>query len=41
VLGWLDFRFGDDDWRSGRPNLARWYERFAARPSMQATIPYA
>jgi len=41
ALGWLDFRWGDDDWRKGRPNLARWYEGFAARPSMQATIPRA
>lgn len=36
ALSWIDFRgvyaFGD-----GRPRLAAWYARFAARPSMRAT----
>ena len=32
-----DFRFAADDWRAGRPNLARWYDSFRVRPSMQAT----
>ncbi len=41
TLGWLDFRYGDDDWRKGRPKLAAWYEKFSARPSMQATMPQA
>lgn len=41
ALGWLDFRFGDDPWRSGRPRLTRWYETFSARPAMQATQPSA
>ncbi len=41
ALGWLDFRYGDDDWRKGRPQLTRWYEQFSARPSMQATVPSA
>ena len=41
ALGWLDFRFGDDNWRSSRPQLARWYEQFSARASMQATVPKA
>jgi len=39
ALGYLDFRFGDDRWRDGRPGLAAWYESFAERPSMQATQP--
>lgn len=39
ALGYLDFRFSDEPWRPGRPQLARWYEGFAARPSMQATVP--
>jgi len=39
ALGYLDFRFGDLDWRSPQPGLARFYDRFAARPSMQATRP--
>jgi len=41
ALGWLDFRYGDDDWRRGRPQLARWFEQFSQRPSMQATMPSA
>ncbi|MEO0503663.1 MAG: glutathione S-transferase C-terminal domain-containing protein, partial [Pseudomonadota bacterium] len=38
-LGYLDFRHGDRDWRKGRDALAKWYDGFAARPSMQATAP--
>lgn len=39
TLGYLDFRFAADDWRRGRPTLAAWYEKFAARPSMASTMP--
>ena len=39
ALGWLDFRYAADDWRAGRPRLAAWFERFAARPSMATTVP--
>jgi glutathione S-transferase len=39
ALGYLDFRFAADAWREGRPKLARWYEGFAKRPSMAATVP--
>jgi glutathione S-transferase len=39
ALGWLDFRYAADDWRAGRPALAAWFERFAARPSMATTVP--
>ena len=39
ALGYMDFRFADDNWRGSRPKLAKWYEGFAARPSMQATVP--
>lgn len=39
ALGYLDFRFAHDPWREGRPRLAAWFERFDARPSMQATRP--
>jgi glutathione S-transferase len=39
ALGYLDFRFGDLEWRKGRPGAAAWFERFAARPSMTATAP--
>lgn len=41
ALGYLDFRFAEEPWRAGRPGLARFYERAAARPSMQATRPSA
>jgi glutathione S-transferase len=41
ALGYLDFRFGDLNWRASHPGLAAWYAAFAARPSMQATIPTA
>lgn len=36
ALAWLEFR-DLPDFRAGRPRLARWYEAFSARPSMQAT----
>lgn len=39
ALGYLDFRFAADEWRATRPGLTAWYEAFAARPSMQDTIP--
>jgi glutathione S-transferase len=39
ALGYLDFRFAADDWRKGRPALAKWFEGFAKRPSMASTVP--
>jgi glutathione S-transferase len=39
ALGYLDFRFADENWRAARPKLAGWYADFAQRPSMQATVP--
>lgn len=39
ALGWLEFRAVVPDWRDGRPNLAGWYETFAARPAMTETVP--
>jgi glutathione S-transferase len=40
TLGWLVFRdLGAP--LAGRPHLARWYAKFAERPSMQATAPRA
>jgi glutathione S-transferase len=38
-LGYADFRLGSRDWRAGRLGLAAWFERVAARPSMDATRP--
>jgi glutathione S-transferase len=39
ALGYLDFRFAHHDWRAGRPALAAFYARYAARPDMVATDP--
>ena len=39
TLGYLDFRFSSIDWRSPHPNLARHYEKLAARPSFVDTKP--
>ncbi len=39
ALGYLDFRFPDNDWRSGREALDTWYSRFSERPSMLDTRP--
>ena len=39
ALGYLDFRFAAEPWRDGHPTLARWYDRFAKRPSMATTVP--
>ncbi|MCC7484999.1 MAG: glutathione S-transferase [Burkholderiales bacterium] len=39
VLGYLDFRFPDWDWRTGRPRLVQWYETAARRPSVRDTAP--
>jgi glutathione S-transferase len=39
ALGYLDFRFGDRDWRGGHPALALWHAQFEMRPSARATIP--
>ncbi|MGZ5091626.1 MAG: glutathione S-transferase family protein [Burkholderiales bacterium] len=39
VLGYLDFRYADIDWRARHPRLARWYGSFSARLSMTNTLP--
>jgi len=39
TFAWLEFRKPLGDIREGRPNLTAFYERFAARPSMTATVP--
>jgi len=41
ALGYLDFRYPAFDWRGGHPALARWFETFNQRPSMQVTLPHA
>jgi glutathione S-transferase len=39
MLGYLDFRFPNDGWRSRHPKLAASYEIAGSRSSMQATKP--
>jgi glutathione S-transferase len=41
TLGYLDFRFATIDWRSRHANLARLYDKLAARPSFADTRPPA
>ena len=41
ALGYLDFRFPEEDWRTPRPLLAQWYGTFAARPALARTVPAA
>lgn len=41
ALGWLEFRKPIGDVRPGRPKLFKWYDEFARRPSMLATVPKA
>lgn len=38
ALGYADFRFGELGWRSKNGHIARWYDTFALRPSMTATV---
>lgn len=39
ILGYAERRHTVWKWRAGRPQLERWFERFAARPSFSATLP--
>jgi glutathione S-transferase len=39
ALGYLDFRFADENWRARRPRVAAWFEQFAKRPSIATTGP--
>lgn len=39
ALGYVDFRLGARDWRSGAPEVAEWYAGVCDRPSLQATVP--
>jgi len=38
ALGYLDLRQPDNDWRGRHEGLAKWFETFAARDSMQDTL---
>ena len=39
VLGYLDFRFAEWDWRRTHPRLARWNDSFSTRHSVASTAP--
>jgi glutathione S-transferase len=39
ALGYLDFRFAAQSWRSGHARLAAWYEAFAQNPGIAETVP--
>ena len=39
ALGYLDFRFPDLQWRTGRPATTRWFERVSTRASLRETVP--
>jgi glutathione S-transferase len=39
ALGYLDFRFASDAWRTGHPKLAAWYESFAGNKGVAETVP--
>lgn len=38
AMDYADYRFPEDKWRTGRPNLQAWFEGEAARPAFQATL---
>ena len=38
ALIYLNLRQPERDWRAAHPNLAAWFERIAARPSVRATL---
>jgi glutathione S-transferase len=39
ALGYLDFRFASDPWRTGHPKLTAWYEAFAQNKGLAETAP--
>jgi glutathione S-transferase len=41
VLGYLEVRFPELEWRSRYPNLARYSDGLTERPSFRSTVPYA
>ena len=40
VLGYLEVRMPELDWRGAHPNLGRYMDGLMRRPSFQATVPY-
>jgi glutathione S-transferase len=41
ALGYLDFRFGHEDWRPGHPVLSAWFDAESKRDSFVSTAPPA
>ena len=41
ALGYLDFRYPDEDWRMAHPVLEDWFAGISERPSFAATLPKA
>ena len=39
MLGYLDFRFSEIEWRSAHPNLAKLSDKLATRASFKETVP--
>jgi glutathione S-transferase len=39
ALGYLDFRFGNEDWRPGRPKLTAFYNAQMTNPILAETVP--
>jgi glutathione S-transferase len=39
MLGWLDLRYQNLDWREDYPNLARYFEEMMKRPSFSESAP--
>lgn len=39
ALGWLLFRYGQEDWRVTRPRLAEWHHSMMQRPEVAETVP--
>jgi glutathione S-transferase len=39
AMGYVEFRKLAEGWRATHPRLAHWFDAFAKRPSMQATLP--
>ncbi|MCA1978727.1 MAG: glutathione S-transferase N-terminal domain-containing protein [Thiobacillus sp.] len=39
MLGYLDLRFPEVDWRGAHPNLAKLFDKLMARPSFKETVP--
>lgn len=40
LLDYFDFRFKAEDWRKGRPALAKWHTAISTRPSLKNTLPH-